>query len=74
MEQMMSMPATPPNMPTTVPRRSAGKAEVRRVKLSGVTMEAPIPSRMRPLMSATASGDRAQSVLLYDKYRYPEKS
>ena len=36
-------PAMPPQIPTTAPRFSDGKAEVRRVRLRGITMAAPMP-------------------------------
>jgi len=39
----MARPPVAPQMPTTVPRRSGGKAAVRIVSDSGVTAAAPAP-------------------------------
>jgi hypothetical protein len=49
----------PPQIPTMVPRRSTGKAAVRMVRLSGVTMAAPIPWTTRAMISTSAFGASA---------------
>ncbi len=41
-------PATPPQMPMMAPRRSAEKAVVRIVRLSGVTIAARSPGQRAP--------------------------
>ena len=48
-------PAMPPQMPTMAPRRSAGKAAVRMVRLSGVTIAAPMPCTARAAISGAGA-------------------
>ena len=54
-------PAMPPQMPTTAPRFSIGNAEVKIVRLKGITMAAPIPCMARQAMSTFALGASAQA-------------
>ena len=51
----------PPQMPTIVPRRWAGQAAVRMVRLSGVTIAAPIPCTARAAISVPALGASAHA-------------
>ncbi len=53
-------PATPPQIPITAPRRSAGKAEVSSVRPSGMMIAAPMPSIARQAIRAPMSGASAQ--------------
>jgi len=48
-------------MPMMAPRRSAGKAEVRIVRLSGVMTAAPSPCTARAVISSPTSGASAQA-------------
>ncbi len=54
-------PATPPQIPTTAPRRSAGKVEVSRVRPSGMTMAAPRPWTARKPMRTSRFGASPQA-------------
>jgi len=54
-------PAMPPQMPTMAPRRSAGQAAVRMVRLSGVTIAAPTPCTARAAIRVPAPGASAQA-------------
>ena len=55
-------PAMPPQMPTTVPRRwPAGNAVVRMVRLSGMTIAAPMPCTARAAIRVPAVGASAQA-------------
>ena len=54
-------PPIPPQMPITVPRRAGGKADVRMVRLTGMTTAAPIPWTARAAISIPADGARAQA-------------
>ncbi len=54
-------PATPPQIPITVPRRSAGNAEVSNVRPSGMMIPAPIPSTARNAIRAPMPGASAQA-------------
>src|ERR1700728_804866 len=54
-------PEIPPQMPMMAPRRSAGKAEVRIVRLSGVMNAAPSPCTARAVISSPTSGASAQA-------------
>ena len=54
-------PATPPQMPTTAPRRSMGKAEVSSVRPRGMMMPAPIPSTVRKAIRVPTFGASAQA-------------
>jgi hypothetical protein len=59
-------PAMPPQIPTTVPRFSDGKADVRMVRPNGITMAAPTPWIARKAMSvlgSDASPHRAEDVV-----------
>ncbi len=48
-------------MPTIVPRRSAGNAVVKIVRLSGSTTAPPSPCTVRAAISSEALGARAQA-------------
>jgi hypothetical protein len=48
-------------MPTIVPRRWAGNAAVKMVRLSGSTAAPPRPCTARAAISADAVGERAQA-------------
>ena len=54
-------PATPPQIPTTAPRRSTGKAEVSNVRPSGMMIPAPTPSTARHAMRTPMFGASAQA-------------
>ena len=54
-------PATPPQIPTTAPRRSAGKVEVSNVRPSGMTIAAPSPWTARKPISTSRFGARAHA-------------
>jgi hypothetical protein len=54
-------PAIPPQMPTIAPRRSAGKAAVRMVRLSGMITAAPSPCTVRAAIRNSAEGATAQA-------------
>jgi hypothetical protein len=54
-------PAMPPQIPTTAPRFSDGNADVRIVRLRGITMAAPIPWIARKAIRMLASGASAQA-------------
>ena len=54
-------PAMPPQIPTTAPRFSGGKADVRIVRLSGITMAAPTPWMARNTMRMFAFGANAHA-------------
>ena len=57
--QATAMPAMPPQMPTTVPRRSI--VVVRIVRLSGMIMPAPIPWTIRATMRTSMLAERAHA-------------
>ena len=57
----IASPAMPPQMPTTAPRREAGNALVRIVRLSGVTAAAPSPWTARAAISVSAVGASAHA-------------
>ena len=48
-------------MPTIVPRRSAGNAVVKIVRLSGSTIAPPSPCTVRAAINSVALGARAQA-------------
>ncbi len=54
-------PAMPPQIPTTAPRFSDGKAAVRMVRPSGMTIAAPIPCTARKAIRDAAVGASAQA-------------
>jgi hypothetical protein len=54
-------PAMPPQMPTTVPRRSGGNAEVSSVSPSGMMIAAPSPCTPRQAISTPALGASAHA-------------
>ena len=54
-------PVTALKMPIAVPRRSGGKAALRRARASGSTIAPPTPCTVRAAMSQPASGARAQA-------------
>lgn len=54
-------PEMPPQIPMIAPRRSAGNAEVRIVRLSGVMIAAPAPCTARAVISRLMSGASAQA-------------
>ena len=56
----MARLASPPQIPMIVPRRAGGKAAVRMVRLSGVTIAAPRPWIALAPMRLPASGASAQ--------------
>ena len=52
-------PPTAPQAPSATPRRSAGTAALRRVRVSGTTIAAPVPWRARATMSVSMLLDSA---------------
>ena len=57
----MARPPTAPQAPSAMPRRSAGTAADRSVRVSGVTMAAPMPWAMRPTSSISTLVDMAEN-------------
>ena len=49
-------PATPPQMPSAMPRRAGGTAAERIVRVSGVTIAPPTPCRAREAISQSMLG------------------
>ena len=56
----MARPPTAPQAPRATPRRSATTAAERSVRVSGVTMAAPMPWAMRPMSNISTLVDMAE--------------